>query len=499
MVNAYAGCAKTTTLELAAQKIKVPALALAFNARIAREMKGRLPGNFSTKTMNGLGYGAWARALPAVAEFTLDEKKLFNLISQTMRDFKVSLDSDQWDGLRRMATRAMQVGIVPTGHGPDGLLPDNEMSWRNAVAEPLGIFDGDFEMLQELAHEIIVRDIALARAGTISFDDQIYCSTLLGGRFPKFPVVFVDEAQDLSPLNHRMLALAMRDDAKLVSVGDDKQAIYAWRGAHGRSSAAIRALRARWQDHDLATTFRCPKTIVARNEHHAPGFKAWHTNADGQYVKMPNFDPAAGALAPGWGWPDIAALAPQAQSTIAVLCRNNAPIFSLALKLLRRRIGITILGRDIGKSLVVLSRKLFPEDGLPADACSGLLADWELSETSKALANGQDEKVAGIIDRADCLRAVLSDVRDAGQLRDVIAKLFAKDSAQVTLGSIHRAKGLEWDVVVHLDPWRVPSKWARRAAKDGDDVPLEQEYNLIYVVETRTKHTLVSADLDSFR
>src|SRR5215831_2747290 len=62
MVEAGAGCAKTSTLTMASSRVKVPGLAIAFNKSIATELEKRLPGNFSCKTMNGLGHGAWARS-----------------------------------------------------------------------------------------------------------------------------------------------------------------------------------------------------------------------------------------------------------------------------------------------------------------------------------------------------------------------------------------------------------------------------------------------------
>ena len=52
--------------------------------------------------------------------------------------------------------------------------------------------------------------------------------------------------------------------------------------------------------------------------------------------------------------------------------------------------------------------------------------------------------------------------------------------------------------MLHLDPWRIPSKWAREAAREGDTAQLDQEWNLKYVAETRTKHTLLEANLKTF-
>lgn len=499
MIRAYAGCAKTSTLELTAKVIAVPAMAVAFNKKIAVEMGKRLPGNFKSVTMNGLGHGAWMRANPQV-QMKLDDRKLGKLVSEVAKDRGVKIDSEQWDQLRKLAAGVMQAGIVPQGHGPQGLTADTPEAWEE-VADGQGLDEDDLHFLKDLAREVVERDIALARAGIISFDDQIYCSALLGGKFPKYPVVFVDESQDLSPLNHRMLAESMRPDTKLVAVGDSRQAIYAWRGADGNSMEKVATLRQDWTNLPLNITFRCPKRVVARQQAHAPGFTAWFTNADGLFHQFQGKSDDESAEGGGWTWGDLERRLPRPEATMAVLCRNNAPLMSLALKLLRRNIGCVFLGRDIGKSLITFTRKLFPNDNTPLDQMLGLLDEWEQGETSKALANKREDKVGGIVDKADSLRAVCqgADVRDAEQLREALQKLFSREEGLVTLSSIHKAKGLEWDLVVHLDPWRIPSKWARAAAKAGQPVPLEQDWNLLYVAETRTKHTLINANLEDFQ
>lgn len=263
----------------------------------------------------------------------------------------------------------------------------------------------------------------------------------------------------------------------------------------------MRGLRKGWKDFPLATTFRCPKEVVRRNAAHAPGFRAWHTNAEGRFHQFRSPGPEDGTLVEGWTWGDVEGMRIQPDASLAVLCRNNGPLLALAFKLIRQRVGVVMLGRDIGKGLQALSRKLAPEDRTPSDAVRGAVTEWESGEISLALANGHEEKVAGVTDRAECLRAVLdgTECQDAGQLRDMLEQLFARDTGRVTLGSIHRAKGLEWDVVLHLDPWRIPSRHARDLAKRGSPETLEQEWNLKYVCETRTRHTLAQADLEGFQ
>ena len=48
---------------------------------------------------------------------------------------------------------------------------------------------------------------------------------------PKFDVVFIDEAQDLSPIQWKMLEIIKNNTKHMILAGDDDQAIYAWAGA----------------------------------------------------------------------------------------------------------------------------------------------------------------------------------------------------------------------------------------------------------------------------
>lgn len=505
MIQAYAGAAKTTTLTMLSKRVRVPGLALAFNASIRDTMKKRMPGNFEVKTMNGLGYGALMRALPQVSNFKVDDRKLGKLVTAVARSAGMDLAADQWDALRALTSRAMMRGLVPGDEGQNPLLSDTPEAWQE-LGEEVGLLEQDQEGMGELAREVLLQSNQLVREGVVSFDDQVYYSTCVAGKFPKFPVLLVDEAQDLSPLNHAMLRLAVRPDGRLVVVGDPKQAIYAFRGADSDSLGKLQALRAKWIELPLATTFRCPKVVVGRQQGHAPGFKAWHENPEGRFLRMASAFGREGSDGPdpddGWTWRDLQAALPTPQATLAILCRNNAPLLAMAFKLLRRRVPIEFLGRDIGSGLVALSRKIFPHDGMGHGEMLSAVQDWIASERSLAVANGREEKVDGIEDRGEALRAVLSfgEVRDPPGLRRELALLFSpKDGAQVTLSSIHKAKGMEWDCVVHLDPWRIPSRFAKERAALGDDSQLRQEFNLRYVCETRTRHTLIEANVEDFQ
>jgi DNA helicase-2/ATP-dependent DNA helicase PcrA len=497
MCNAYAGCSKTTTIELSAPGVRTPALAIAFNKANAVEMAKRLPGNFTCKTMNGLGHAAWGRAIQANS-ITVDDRKVGKLVSQVAKDRRVALLSDQWDDLRRLVSKAMSEGLVPDGSGPEGLVPDSPEGW-GTLGDGLWITQDNTEFLRDLAREVLSKSIILARAGTISFDDQIYCPVMLGGRWPIFPFIAVDEAQDLSPMNHRQVGACLRPDGRLFVVGDSKQAIYGWRGADGNSMGSILSMRSEWVSLPLQTTFRCPQEIVARNRGHAPGFTAWHTNRPGSFVRWqrPRDESPDGPIWEGWGPGNL--LRGLDGRSIAILCRNNAPIMGLALKLLKAGVGVKITGRDIGKSLISLSRKIIRQDEIGDIESIRLITEWSDHEQGLARTNDHEERCESIQDRAEALIAILQGgARTAGELRDVLTRLFDSDGGLVTLSTIHRAKGMEWDRVMLLDPWRLPSKWAKQAAARGNEIPLRQEYNLIYVAETRTRDELIYANAEDF-
>jgi hypothetical protein len=482
MITAYAGCAKTTTLQmLAAALPQEPTLALAFNVKNKKDLEEKFPAYFEVKTMNGLGHSAWARAIGK--RLTLEPNKLGTLITKTLKEQKLETTTEMWVQIKNLVTLAMQNGLVPKPYPHQGLIPDTQESWED-LCDTLGI---DYSpLLGDVAHHIMVEGIKMAFQGIISFDDQIYCSAMLNGMFPRFPRVIVDEAQDLSPLNHIMLKRSASD--RLIVVGDPKQAIYAFRGADSASMAKIKALRKEWIELPLALTFRCPKAVVVRQQNHAPGFTAHFSNKSGKISHVKSGEKEV------WTKADLFSHLPHDQSSIAILCRNNAPLLSMAFKLIRAGTGVVMLGRDLGKGLTSLSKKLYPIDDTPIQVCAQATNEWMEREISLALANQKEQKAENIRDQGGCLLAVIesSGAKDAGEIRRKLDLLFSSESGRVTLATGHRSKGLEWDVVLHLDPWRIPSKFAKSPSQ------LEQEYNLGYVIETRSKNVLLFASIEDF-
>lgn len=474
MVTAYAGCAKTTTLTLiaVAQVARDPStkgLALAFNVRIKKELETRLPSEFSCLTLNGIGHRVWGQTLGKRLE--LDSNKINRLVSAVSNTLE---SKELWQDIRSLALQAMMSGMIPQGYPDLGLIPDTLPTWRE-LAEDL---DRDPRAIP-YARQVLTNSVKESFKGLISFDDQIYMSALFStpSSWPKFSFVMVDEAQDLSPLNH--LQIRALKGARLVVVGDPKQAIYAWRGADSASMQTMQSLAPAWQHFPLTTTFRCPKLIVERQKFHAPGFRAAPSAPQGEITTWEN-----------WNFLDL----PKGQT--AILCRNNAPLFSIAFKLMRAKRGFTMLGNDIGKNLVSLARKICPLGDTPTTTFLSEVQKWAERKIAEAVAKGHDNRLSSIADRRECLIAIASECKTVKEVQTTLENMYANSSALLTLSTGHRAKGLEWENVVVLDPWRIPSKFALTSGNAGE---LEQEDNIRYVIETRAKQKLIFADLANLK
>jgi superfamily I DNA/RNA helicase len=135
--------------------------------------------------------------------------------------------------------------------------------------------------------------------------------------------------------------------------------------------------------------------------------------------------------------------------------------------------------------LVRALKKLSPDLQLPQEKVYDAIDLWETEKLRKARSEGT------VKDKAECLRVFAGFGQTLGAAIAYCEHLFnAKGPIQLLSG--HKAKGLEWNTVYHLDPQRVPSPWA----KGGE--ALEQEYNLKYVIETRFKQELYFVRMDQF-
>jgi len=459
LINALAGAAKTSTLRFLCKYMSIePTISLAFNKRIADEMSKVLPGHVRCATMNSVGHRVWAAAVGK--RLVLDTKKNYNLVKEAIerlprRDREASYEI--MGDIIKAISHAKLSGYVPPNSVQGKSLLTPEEFFGSLEEEPDDWFC-------QMVNEVLAVGIKQAYGGLIDFDDQIYMSTLFGGAFPQHKRVMADEVQDFSRLNHAMLEKLVGSSTWLGAVGDPWQSIYAFRGADTRSMGYLRE-RFAMHEMTLSVSFRCPKAVV-RNAHSRVPHMRWPEWAkEGQVTTLEE-----------WKAHDI-------PDSSAIICRNNAPLLSCALALLRAGRGVHLVGTDLGPQLVRALKKLSDDMQLPQEKVHEAINVWEQDKLRKTRNAGT------VADKAECLRVFADFGPTLGAAIAYCERLFSS-KGPIQLLSGHKAKGLEWQTVYHLDPHRIPSPWS----KEGE--ALEQERNVKYVIETRAKESLFFVRLD---
>ena len=135
-----------------------------------------------------------------------------------------------------------------------------------------GQVDGGYEKTNYITKSLIkYKDTMHVRDYTDLLED--FCSQ---GTVPKLEVVIVDEAQDMSNLQWKVIDKIMKHAARVYLAGDDDQAIFDWAGAD--PSRLINAPD--WEKEVLQQSYRIPKSshdiadrLITRIKHRQP--KSW--------------------------------------------------------------------------------------------------------------------------------------------------------------------------------------------------------------------------------
>lgn len=219
----------------------------------------------------------------------------------------------------------------------------------------------------------------------------------------------------------------------------------------------------------LSVTYRCPKAIVELARTKVSEYEAHPSAPEGEVHR----------LGRNWKPSDI-------EPGSAILCRNNAPLISLALVMISQGIPAAVRGREIGKSLVTLAKTIIKEySPTTKDQFERCLDMWRV----KKLSEGKRSE-GSVNERCDALLALVSGCGrvDVREIEAKAERLFTDKGATVLLSTIHKAKGLEWPTVYFLNDWMIPSIFSRSVEA------LRQEDNIWYVGVTRAMKKLVFID-----
>lgn len=469
---AVAGSGKSTTLiesiPMLPQRARVKFLS--FGNRIVADLKakkekleqrmGQKYPNVWIQTFHSVGNGLLMQFYKSrnITPVGPSDKKLRNIL-------KTKLNEEDYFRYGKFCADLVSYA-KGAGLGLPGIAENDEDNYYEIIEHhglTLDNSEAKLERAVHIARALLVASFKAARdEGIFDFDDMLYMPIALDLRFWKEDLVFCDEAQDTNRLRREFLRRMMGPRSRLVAVGDPKQAIMGFTGA---TNDALNVIKEEFNCKEmmLNVSYRCPKSIVSKVKSLVSYFEVFEGNAEGD-----NFDIEFKDLI------DIV------RDEDAIVCRNVAPLVSLAFKLIGKGRACHVLGSEIGKGLVTLVKLM---DASNINQLSAMIDAWRDREAAALREKDKEDRAQAIEDKALCITTMIEtlpeSMRTVDGLISRIENLFKDEDRTLCLSSIHKAKGREWYNVVIYCPERMPSPWARQPWM------MEQEENLEYVALTR--------------
>ena len=453
-VQAYAGTGKTSTIVEGAKDGR-SGVYLTFSRDAMLDAQKRIPATMEAKTFNSLAYRmenvgrVWGEVATSI------RVPPAKLAAWLQLDVPVEEQAGRLAAIKMTLRRFMQSDArqIKPYHVP-----------MAAVAK----FDGTARIRQQ---ELIVGGATRLwgmvidpkfRAIGILHDAYLKLWQLRGAKLPFIPeVVFLDEAQDLNEVNIAIVQ-GWAHQAQLVVVGDDNQAIFAWRGAQN----ALKKMAINKQLH-LTQSHRFGGAIA---------------EIATQVIKC--LRPKLDKVPPLAGSESICSKVmvdgrPEGPHTI--LCRTNMGLMDETLNVISQGRSVCVVGKlDEGIRLLesawYLSKGEIDRITHPDIQMAG---DWEGLE-------------AAAKDDAELALAVRRVLEYGNRIPRVIRELKLGVSAderdaEIIVSTAHKAKGREWDTVRLAPDFKEPFTFCKMAKKWK---VLEEERNLLYVAATRARSTL---------
>ncbi|HEY7053367.1 MAG TPA: ATP-dependent DNA helicase UvrD2 [Mycobacterium sp.] len=491
-------------------------LAVTFTQRAAGEMRSRLRGlddGVGTGSVQAVTFHAaarrqlryfWPRVVGDTRWELLDTK--FAVVAQAASRLRLQVSTDDVRDLAGEIEWAKASLITPEGYAAAVAEAEREIpldaskvadvyaGYETMKARRDGVALLDFDDLLLHTAAAIENDAAVAQ----EFRDRYRCFV-------------VDEYQDVTPLQQRVLTawLGERDD--LTVVGDANQTIYSFTGATPQFLLEFPNRFAEATVVRLERDYRSTPQVVSLANRVIAAARGRVAGSKLHLVGQRDPGPAPSVHEHSDEVSEAAAVASRIASLIeagtpaseiAVLYRINAQseVYEEALT----EIGIAFQVRggegfftrqEIRQALLVIQRAA--ERGAPAEAglpalVRELLEPLGLTPTAPSGARARErwEALGALADLVDDEVARRPDLDIAGLVAELRLRADARHPPVVqgvTLASLHAAKGLEWDAVflVGLADGTLPISHALAHGPDSEAV--EEERRLLYVGITRAR------------
>jgi DNA helicase II / ATP-dependent DNA helicase PcrA len=476
-------------------------LAVTFTTRAAGELRSRLRGlgvegvqarTFHSAALRQLQY-FWPRISPGPRP-TLVESKLATIRAAASKS-RLSVSVPEQRDLASEIEWAKAALVEPSEYvaraKAANRIPPLELDVVRRVFAA-------YEEVNADRGQLDFEDLLLLMAGAIEADRTI--ATEVQDRYRHFTV---DEYQDVSPLQQRLLDAWLGDRDDLCVVGDPHQTIYSFTGA---SPSYLRDFGRRFEGATivrLIRDYRSTTQVVRLANQVISGSRLQAQGGEGPDPSFDGYDDETAEAAGVVARIQVLRGADVALREMAILFRVNAQseVYEAALS----QAGIPYVLRggqrfferpEVREAVVLLrgaARSAADHDlaTLPETVTDVLSAAGFTAEPPSAAGAARErwESVRAIVGLAEELA---SQIPDAG-IEAFVAELAARADAQhappvegVTLASLHSAKGLEWDAVflVGLVDGTLPITHATTPDQ------IEEERRLLYVGVTRARRYL---------
>ncbi|MCZ7458107.1 ATP-dependent DNA helicase UvrD2 [Streptomyces sp. WMMC940] len=486
-------------------------LAVTFTNRAAGEMRGRLrqlgAGGVQARTFHSAALRQlqyfWPKAVGGELPRLLERK--IQLVAEAAARCRVRLDRNELRDVTSEIEWAKVTQTVPADY-PAAVAK----SLRDAPRDPaeIGQIYALYEQLKRDRSVIDFEDVLLLTVGILQ--DRHDIADQIRRQYQHF---VVDEYQDVSPLQQRLLELWLGDRESLCVVGDASQTIYSFTGATPDHLLDFRTRHPGATVVKLVRDYRSTPQVVhlangllgqARGraaEHRLELVSQRDPGPDPSYTEYAD-EPAEAEGTARRIRDLIAAGVPAGE--IAVLFRVNAQSEVYEQALADAGVPYQLRGaerfferaevREAGVALRGAARA-GGNDALLDDA-EDLPSQVRAVLSTKGWSTEPPAGSGAVRDRWESLAALVRLAEDFARARpgaglaELVAELDERAAAQhaptvqgVTLASLHSAKGLEWDAVflVGLTEGMMPITYAKT------DEQVEEERRLLYVGVTRAR------------
>jgi DNA helicase-2/ATP-dependent DNA helicase PcrA len=492
-------------------------LAVTFTARAAAEMRSRLRDlgvpNVQARTFHAAALRQlqffWPQAIGGTLPSLLDHKA--NMIAEASRRLRLSTDRASIRDLAAEIEWAKVSMLTPAnylenaqGRGTPGGLD------LTAVSR---VFQA-YEDIKTDRNVIDFEDVLLITVGILQEDPKVAATVR-----EQYRHFVVDEYQDVSPLQQRLLDLWLGERDELCVVGDASQTIYSFTGASPQHLLGFKARYPKATVVKLIRDYRSTPQVVklandllsSRRSGGPAADAAWApplklvaqrpAGPDPRFVECPDDEAEAAVVA---GKIQELLNAGVKASEIAILFRTNGQSEAYEQALASAGIGYQLRGgerffarKEVRDAILQLRAATRAVAEGPQETLGQVVRDIiaSLGYTENAPHSGgalreRWESLAALVALADELSATRGE---SFTLAEFVNELQERSVAQhaptvqgVTLASLHAAKGLEWDAVflVGLSEGLMPISFA----DSPEDV--DEERRLLYVGITRAREHL---------